>query len=260
MGKIIKISVIVIFVLSLVSFLTVVKLFLTKENEKAKRIQVEGQLKTTEEAKQQVEKELGDTKSAKELVEQDLEQEKTVSQNLADELEREKQAKDELNNQLTQTKGELEKQKQDAERLAQELENEKTDKNSLNEKLTQSEDEKGRLRTELEQVRIAKETLEKKIADIFAEGEVNLDRIIVRPSNAIEGKVIVVDSATDIVVTDLGLKDGIKLGDILTVYRGETFVAKIRVEKVEDDLSAGVVLSEWAKGAIQKEDNVKNLE
>ncbi|MBI3990583.1 MAG: hypothetical protein HY350_00380, partial [Candidatus Omnitrophica bacterium] len=56
------------------------------------------------------------------------------------------------------------------------------------------------------------------------------------------------------------LKDGIKIGDVLTVYRGDTFIAKIRIEKSEEDMSAGVVLTEWAKGEIQKEDSVKNLE
>jgi cell shape-determining protein MreC len=154
----------------------------------------------------------------------------------------------------------LEKQKQDAEQLVQELEKERAEKAGLNEKLAQAEDEKGKLRTQLEEIRLAKEALEKKVAAIFAEGEVTLKRIIVRPSEPIEGKVIVVESASNIVVTDLGLKDGIKIGDILTVYRGDTFIAKMRVEKSEEDMSAGVVLTEWAKGEIQKEDNVKYIE
>jgi len=72
---------------------------------------------------------------------------------------------------------------------------------------------------------------------------VELERIVVSSLPDIEGRVIAVDPENRLVVVNLGRKDNVKPGDRLSVYRGNDFIADIELVKIQNQLSAGAVLS-----------------
>ena len=58
----------------------------------------------------------------------------------------------------------------------------------------------------------------------------------------IEGVVEDVDSELRLVVLSVGKNDGVKPGYEFTVYRGDRFIAKVRVTKTYDNLSGARIL------------------
>ncbi len=87
---------------------------------------------------------------------------------------------------------------------------------------------------------------------------IELERIVIKQvSDALVGKVIKVDKKYAFVVLDLGNRDNLKVVDILSVYRGDRFIGKVRVERLEDDRSAASILPEWQNVQFREGDRVK---
>ena len=89
---------------------------------------------------------------------------------------------------------------------------------------------------------------------------VELERIVIKQvSDALVGKVIKVDKKYAFVVLDLGNRDNLKVVDVLSVYRGDRFIGKVRVERLEDDRSAAIILPEWQNTQFREGDRVKRV-
>ena len=91
-------------------------------------------------------------------------------------------------------------------------------------------------------------------------GDVELEKIMVsaRKSGPVGGKIIQVNTEWQFVVVDLGW-DRLSVGDVLGVYRGEQLIAKIQVERVQEQVAAARVLPEYQTAEIVVEDRVTEL-
>ncbi len=72
----------------------------------------------------------------------------------------------------------------------------------------------------------------------------------------IRGKVLRVDDKLDLVFINVGEKHGVKQGYEFTVWRDAEYVAKIRVELVEADISTGRPVEGFRRASIRVGDNV----
>jgi hypothetical protein len=65
---------------------------------------------------------------------------------------------------------------------------------------------------------------------------------------AIPAKVLAVDKDVNLVMLSVGRNDSVKKGYTFSVFRNEKFVGKVRVEKVYDDMCAGIILKNFKVG------------
>jgi len=80
---------------------------------------------------------------------------------------------------------------------------------------------------------------------------VELEKIIVSSLLEAEGKVLAVDRQNDLVVINLGATNNLKNGDKLGIYRGDNLIANAQLVKVQDRISAAMVISSSGnKGAV----------
>ena len=99
-----------------------------------------------------------------------------------------------------------------------------------------------------------KEALAKAVEEVNR--EVDLDKIVVAPSSKPDGRILSVDADTEFVIVNLGEKDGIALGDIMSVYRGSDFLGDIRVTRVQAEMSAADFIPPFSSRKVRKNDQV----
>ena len=89
---------------------------------------------------------------------------------------------------------------------------------------------------------------------------VELERIMVsgEASPALQGRVISVHPEWDFVVIDLGW-DAVKIGDTVNIMRNDELLAKAKVERVQEGISAAAIMPEWDAKIVQVNDRVKLL-
>ena len=85
--------------------------------------------------------------------------------------------------------------------------------------------------------------------------KVELDKIVVNP-NGVRGKILSVDKDAEFVVCSLGLKQGIKPEDMLSVYRGEEYLGDVKVSRVQQDMSAADIVPPFSSRKVRKNDIV----
>ncbi len=86
--------------------------------------------------------------------------------------------------------------------------------------------------------------------------KVNLDKIVISPGSAKEGRVLNVDTETEFLIFDLGLKSGIKPGDVMSIYRGKAFLGDVKVSRVQDDMAAADFIPPFSSRKVRKNDQV----
>ena len=86
-----------------------------------------------------------------------------------------------------------------------------------------------------------------------------LEKIVIKTTTGLKGKILSYDKGNNFVVTDLGSQNNLKLGDILSVYRNDVFIGRVQIEKFEGTSSAAVVLSPWKNVEFKENDVVKKL-
>jgi radical SAM superfamily enzyme YgiQ (UPF0313 family) len=105
-----------------------------------------------------------------------------------------------------------------------------------------------------------KKVLEEKITEIAARSpNIELEKIVIKTGSELTGKVSALDKEHNFVVIDLGSESNLELGDILSVYRNEQFIAKVQIEKIEEKTSATIILPEWQNAEIKENDVVKRI-
>ena len=88
---------------------------------------------------------------------------------------------------------------------------------------------------------------------------IELEKIVIKSSSGLKGKILSYDKDNAFVVTDLGNQNNLKLGDILSVYRDDVFIGRVQIEKFEGTSSAAVVLSPWKNVEFRENDVVKKI-
>jgi len=72
-----------------------------------------------------------------------------------------------------------------------------------------------------------------------------------------DGKILRVDKAGSLVEVNLGVANGIKRADILSVYRDNIFVGSIRADKIEEEKCVACILPGWRHAEFRENDAVK---
>lgn len=252
-------------------------LYMEKEKEIVKRVDIEKKLEQFTAEKKQVEKKLEETLEIKQQLELDLDQGRTNYKLLMDQYQQEQVKNEKL---MTKFSGKMEL----IASLKSKLANEEKNNYRVNEKLTKVNNDFNDVKTQLGQIRMAKEALENRIIEMRRKKEltqsVELETIVVAPNSSetipatqaqaprmsytplpqpakLEGQVLVVNKEFAFVVVNIGEKDGIKNSDILTVFRGTELIGKVQVERIYDTMSSAVILSDVIIKDIQEGDIVK---
>ncbi len=71
----------------------------------------------------------------------------------------------------------------------------------------------------------------------------------------LRGKVLAV-SQNDLLELSLGADDGIRSGNTLEVFRGNSYLGRVQVLTTQSDRAVGKILPDFKKGIIQKGDDV----
>lgn len=90
-----------------------------------------------------------------------------------------------------------------------------------------------------------------------AKKAVELEKIVVSALTDVEGKVLAIDKQNDLVVVSLGAINNLKSGDMLSIYRGKDFIANAQLVKVQERISAAMVLDRAKNSEVQIDDTVK---
>ncbi|MDD4909913.1 MAG: hypothetical protein PHR44_04450 [Candidatus Omnitrophica bacterium] len=163
------------------------------------------------------------------------------------ELESNRQLKDDLDRQLGEARSQIDG-------FTQQIKNLEDEKARLQEQVNQQQSVSG---IELGKIVVASPTGEPQ-QQPPAEGEPAPAAGDNMPPSAGEtgnsGKVLVVNREYNFVVIDLGVEDGIKAGEVLSLYRDNRLLGDIKIEKVHESMSAANMLSEGMKDRVKEGD------
>ena len=89
---------------------------------------------------------------------------------------------------------------------------------------------------------------------------IQLDRIVVSSADApaLQGRVVSVHPEWNFVVLDLGWST-VKIGETVSIVRGDKLLAKARVERVQEDVCAATILPEWQTAEVHVNDVARLL-
>ncbi|MFA4983886.1 MAG: hypothetical protein WC559_01035 [Candidatus Omnitrophota bacterium] len=243
---------------------------------------------------QSLQSELEDVKGKHKVAEAKLEESKKYVSEVENKLKAAQEQVDTLTRQLEAEKADKERALTRSEQLNTELNKQKELRSSLETKYQQAQEETTKIQSQLKELQDKKKELESKIQELQAKAEqleqqdnqsgqdVNLGKVIVeggtaegsasapgemtaareeaRPikknSSIPEGKVLVVNRDYNFAVINLGAKDGVRIDDIFTVYRGKKELGDIKIEKIHDSMSAGTFLTQQLKDKINEGDRV----
>ena len=175
------------------------------------------------------------------------EKEKSIRIAKETELLRTVEAKKVVENKLTEAEKQIAARDEQAKLTLDKLENEVTARKDLEAQLVTVVKEKQDLTMQIKEL-AAK--LPKNI---------ELEKIVIKTSTGLKGKILSYNKDNNFVVTDLGSQNNLKLGDILSVYRNDVFIGRIQIEKFEGTSSAAVVLSPWKNVEFKENDVVKKI-
>jgi hypothetical protein len=161
-----------------------------------------------------------------------------------------------LNDSLTQQKNALINEKDDA----------LTAKRDAIDAKNAAETEQKRLEGELEAAQMANSELAKRhmelsdqhesqtvLLEAYVEKFGSLSDVMNPPT--IRARVTAVDNNLNIVMLSVGRDDKVKVGFAFTVYRGNEYIGKVIIDKVEADYASGYSVKELEQGAIQVGDD-----
>jgi len=92
--------------------------------------------------------------------------------------------------------------------------------------------------------------------NVKSDDKVELGKIVVNPHDSSKGHILNVDTEAEFVIFNLGLDQGVKPNDLLSVYRGKTYLGDIKSTRVQSDMSAADVIPPLSCKDIRKNDTV----
>lgn len=208
-----------------VLLITTTTFYVLKEKEKALRVYTQKQLTKTVEEKKVVEGELAETIRTKEIMQKELAAQKEKSFALEKEMEEKKQ-------QIQITLDKLEKE------------------------IATRQQTEAQLLTAVKE----KKLLEAKLKELTkAPKIVELEKIIIKPTSRITGKILAVNKEYAFVMIDLGKANKLNLADVLSVYRDNKFIGRVQIEDIEEDICAAAILPEWLDREFKEDDEARVL-
>ena len=233
------------------------------DESRARNAKVEAGLK---DAEKQIEVLKGKNKDADEKInslmeELDLdaalrEEIKAENKKLKDLVENEGRSKVEMRQKLTTELESVQSKLKDAETRANGSAEESA---SLKQKIDGLQKKNDELEAKIKQINTTPSGTRSEIVPIPGEpgnDKVNLDAIVITPDAAKEGKVLNVDTETEFLIFNLGSKNGIKPGDLMSVYRGKQYLGDVKVSRVQDEMAAADFIPPFSTRKVRKNDQV----
>ncbi|GEM_PF-969814 len=90
-------------------------------------------------------------------------------------------------------------------------------------------------------------------------GALELEEIVIQSGTSLGGKVLAVYPDPGFIVVNLGEVNNLSLGDILSVYRNDTFLGRVRVEQIKQGVSAAMILPDWRDVEFKENDEVRGI-
>ena len=226
--------------------------------ERTQRLARERELLMAKSENEDLQQRLTQTRAAKEQAEGDLARTKDELAHNLQALEEERKAKDTLAKSVEDRQREID-------RLAKEMDQFRTERLALTQQVTQLQQERDGLKSKVGELEQAKSDLDTKITELSQHPSVELDRVVVSGSggiagsSALSGQVLVVNRDYDFIVMNLGRNHGLNIGQEFQVSRDSNVLARVKVEKVYDELSAAAILPNSNKDAIREGDAVNAI-
>lgn len=178
---------------------------------------------------------------------------------LTSDLEKERAAKENASSDLEQIKLDLEGQKGLRSELESKLEKVTNELQAAQDKLLMMETEKKDLEAKAQEVDKAPAGVELGKIVIKDEAPIPLKEnkaLAASVAQQLEGKVLVLNKEYNFVVINLGSKDGVAIGELFSVYRGNNYLGDIKIEKLHDSMAAAGFLAEDIKNKVKEGDRV----
>jgi len=276
-GKVLTVFLIIIAVL-LISLTAVSFFFFQRETEQRKETEVALQKTKANEVK--LEQDLKEVKKQNFLLEEKSKEMDEQINSLLDDLEVEKGLKEEVKRENLSLQEKLDTAINERDALRQQLTSDMTgfeEKiSALNAQLETEINLKKELETVNKELQDKITELEKEVeaakakqgtssqaVPVPVEGQMNsgsldveLDKIVVVPNRAMEGRIINVDLESEFVIFNLGEKEGISLDKIMSLYRGNNYLGDIKVTSVQPQMSAADTIPPLSAKVIRKNDRV----
>jgi len=229
-----KILILILFLLSIALLGSAVYVFMEKQAEEARRIQVEGELSTQRSDNKKLSLAYDQLTQSKQELERVLAEEKKRSKEILKTLENEKKNHTRTSGDLKKTNDHLNKIKLEYQLLSQELE-------VLRQKLT-------------DMGAGSPIALSKKAPKLTT--EIEIPPVVVQASPSEPGQVLVVNRDFNFIVIDRGAQHGIAKGEFMFIVRDGKPAARVQVEKVYDHFSAAGIVEESKSNRIHEGDSV----
>jgi len=219
-----------------------------REEMKLETVALEEKLKKLEDAKE----------AFAEEIEEEEELHKKLTKNLATSEQKIKELEAQLKAEVerSQKLGELYEQKQQEE--ASKLEKIQDSRENTTAEKSNAEEaapvEDANVGIELEEIVIIPRA--PKAQDIVEEPTLEEEGVSVFES-ALDGRILSVDTETEFVIVSLGKKDGLDVGNILSVYHNENYVGDIKITRLQSEMSAADLVLPLSIRNVQKNDQVK---
>lgn len=269
-GKIFTVFIIIIAVL-LISLTAISIFFFQKEAEKG--VSLERALVQSKKNEVKLEEDIKEAKKQIFLLEEKNKESDERINSLLDELELEKGLREEMKLETSSFQAQIDEQKkakelaenklQEAQGKVQELEGklavELSRRKEFEERFVQVEKKNKQLEDRLFQLGESvgvKDLNALSQAMEAVEKEIDLEKIVVDNREGAGGRVLSVDTDTEFVIINLGSKDGLALGEIMSVYRGEEYLGDIKITRVQAEMSAADLIPPFSSQRVRKNDQV----
>ena len=279
-----KSPIIVLIVLIVLSLALAITVFLTFQKEKVKNVKLQAELEDIKTAQKITESKLTESKKTISGLELKLKEAQARIDTLTSDLEQEKVARQEESTKVEQLKKELDDQKKKRADLEKTISEERKVSNdqfqrmqsldlkrvTLEARIKELESELGQNKNvELGTIVVAPESEEapaaakeaakpaEKAAKNAAAVPAPSANTNIRPSSSFEGKVLVVNKDYNFVVINMGSRDGLRVGDVFSVYHNAKYVGDVKVDKVHDSMAAAGFSSVDMKDKVSEGDKVE---
>ncbi len=251
-GKTLTIFIVLIIVL-LFSSAAIGFFMYQKESQKRKDVEIE--LQDAQQVSKKLTDDLKDAKSQLVLLQDKNKEADKKINSLMDEMELNEGLRNESKKENSALKDSVEVAKKEKDSIRADLD--MVAKKLLeNEGLLKAEQVKTKdLLAKVNELEIAKKKSEVN-ASASTLGQMELGKIVVEQDLNSKGRVLSVDKESEFVICNLGVKQGIKMGDVLSVYREDKYIGDLRVSRAQEEMSAADFIPPLSSRNVHKNDIV----
>jgi hypothetical protein len=287
-----KAPVIILIALIAVSLVLAAAVFYVLQQEKSKNLALQAELADVKTAQKISESKLDESKKAISGLELKLREAQAKVDNLTSELEQERTARQEASSQAEQLKVELAQREKTRVELENKLTQAQGERKKQQDLLAQLENKKLNLEAQIKDLESQLEqakTKDVELGTIVVAPEGEASTVIISPAtvspaavspatsvkpgkvssptkasmnfnqvaaSSFEGMVLVVNKDYNFVVLNMGSKDGVRIGDVFSIYHSNKYIGDVKVDKVHDSMAAAGFLSVDLKDKVSEGDKV----